>query len=221
MSHSLKSISNSRRQAVIFDFDGTIADSFEYVFDFLKKEAKNDSKFSKTDLDIMRKMSMRQLAVHLGVPLWRQPLTYFKGRRVMREHMEHVQPFAGMVDVIRQLNQEGYILLIASSNSSSNIRQLLRRQGVLSCFRAIQSSAGIAGKSAMIRQFLIRYRLRRNTTWYVGDQIGDIISADRAGVKSLSVMWGFADPESLRSMRPTAIANEPVDIVKIVRTWKS
>jgi len=220
MRRSIVGIDNSRRQAVIFDFDGTIADSFEYVYTFLKQEARNTTQFTEVELDHMRKMSMHQLAVHLGVPFWRLPVTYFRGRRVMRAHMEQVRPFDGMIDTIRQLHQDGYMLLIASSNSGRNIRHLLRQQGVLSCFRAIQSSAGITGKSAMIRQFIIRYRLQRRATWYVGDEIGDILSADRAGVNALSVTWGFADPEQLRALGPTGVAESPEDIIRIVKTWK-
>ena len=220
MPRSAKDNSNNRRQAVIFDFDGTIADSFEYVFNFLREEAGNISSYDDKELIRLRKMSMKQLAIHLGVPFWRLPLTYFKGRKVMREHMEQVEPFEGVINVIRQLNQEGYVLFIASSNSGKNIRQLLRRQGILGCFRTIRSGAGITGKPALIRQLCIRYRLRRSTTWYVGDEVGDIISADRAGVKALPVTWGFADPERLVAMRPDGTASKPSDIIRIVNKWK-
>ncbi|HEY4161331.1 MAG TPA: HAD hydrolase-like protein [Candidatus Saccharimonadales bacterium] len=210
-----------RRQAVIFDFDGTIADSFDYVFDFLKKEAGDTANYPAKQLREFRKMSMKRLALHLGVPVWRMPVLYFKGRRVMRAHMENVEPFSGMVDVIRTLYQDGYLLLIASSNSSHNIRHLLRRQGILSCFRAVRSSAGLTGKPGLIRQLLVRYRLSRQHVWYVGDELGDVTAAARAGVRSLAVGWGFADPEQLKALEPGAFAEKPADIVRIIEnSWK-
>lgn len=210
-----------RRQAVIFDFDGTIADSFEYVFDFLKSEAKNTTVYNMKELQALRKLSMKDLALRLGIPVWRLPLTYFKGRRVMRAHMEHVEPVAGMIDVIRQLHADGYTLFITSSNSGRNIKQLLRREGVLGCFRAIRSGAGFSGKSALIRQLLVRYRLSRKAAWYVGDEAADIRSAERAGVRCMAVSWGFAEPEKLMRMAPAALANKPGDIVRIIeKSWK-
>jgi phosphoglycolate phosphatase len=221
MSKRVRSSQDGRRQAVIFDFDGTIADSFEYVFDFLKKEAGNTTNYSPKELEELRKMSMKDLSLYLGVPVWRLLVTYFRGRRVMRSHMEYVQPYEGMVDVIRQLHQDGVLLFITSANSSHNIRHMLRTQGVLSCFRAIRSSAGITGKPALIRQLLIRYRLPKARTWYVGDEVGDILAADRAGVHSLAVTWGFADPQKLREMRPNGVATVPSDISRITEVlWK-
>jgi len=56
----------------------------------------------------------------------------------------------------------------------------------------------VTGKSAMIRQIIIRFRLRRDTTWYVGDEVGDVLALDRAGVHGLPVSWGFADPIDLK-----------------------
>jgi phosphoglycolate phosphatase len=210
-----------RRQAVIFDFDGTIADSFEYVFKFLKKEAGSFTEHTAEELEQFRRLPMKNLALRLGVPVWRLPVTYFKGRRVMRAHMEHVQPVDGMVEVIRQLHRDGYMLFITSANSGHNIRHLLRHQGILGCFRAIRSSAGITGKPALIGQLVVRYRLRKRMTWYVGDETGDVAAARHVGVLPLAVGWGFADPEKLRATQPEGYARKPAQIVQIVeKQWK-
>ena len=221
MPQRIRKRSSGRRQAVIFDFDGTISDSFEYVFDFLKREAGNATIYKAAELKKLRQMSMKDLALYLGVPLWRLPFVYFKGRRVMRAHMEHVEPFPGMIEVIRTLHQDGYLLCIASSNSGRNIRHLLRKQGIFSCFRTIRSSAGITGKPALIRQILIRYRLSRHKVWYVGDEAADVRSAERVHVRSMAVSWGFADPKNLMKLGPDALATKPSDIVRIIeKSWK-
>jgi len=213
--------SRAVKRAVIFDFDGTIADSFEYVFDFLKVEAKNTREYTTAEKQELRQMSMKRLALHLGVPVWRLAGIYFKGRRVMRAHMEHVQPFPGMDKALRELHEAGFTLFVASANSGHNIRTLLRHQQLQPYFNAVRGGSGFTGKSSLIRQMLVRYRLPRETTWYIGDETGDVVSAAAAGVHSLAVGWGFADPAKLREVGPDAFAEKPSDIVNILSTWKT
>jgi phosphoglycolate phosphatase len=210
-----------RTRAVIFDFDGTISDSFEYVFDFLHKAAGSHREFSAAEKKELRKMSMKRLALHLGVPVWKLVGTYFKGRRVMRAHMEQVKPFPGMVEAIQELHQKGHSLFVVSSNSVHNIRFLLRHYGIEQYFRAVQGGAGYTGKSSLIRRVRLRYRLSKQTTWYVGDETNDVVAATWAGIPCIAVTWGFADPDALREVGPVALAEHPADILKIVEgTWK-
>jgi phosphoglycolate phosphatase len=209
------------KRAVIFDFDGTIADSFDYVFDYMKQEARNTTAFTDTERTAMRQMSMKRLALHLGIPPWRLISLYFKGRRAMRAHMEHVQPFAGMDEVLRQLHADGCQLFVASANSTRNIRLLLKRLGMTEYFTAVRGGSGFTGKAAFIRHILLRYRLPRKQTWYVGDETSDVVAAARAGVPCLAVAWGFADPDKLRTLQPEAFAKRPADIPKLLEAaWK-
>ncbi len=211
----------ARRKAVIFDFDGTIADSFEYVFSFLKTEAGNEREYTVAEKKALRQMSMKRLALHLGIPVWKLPATYFKGRRIMRAHMEHVQPFSGMPEVITALHTAGYELFVASANSGKNIRHLLKNQNLVHYFKAVYGGSGYTGKAALLRRISVRHRLPKHLTWYIGDETSDVVAASAAGLRSLAVTWGFADPTHIRQMEPEAIATKPEDIVRIVKdSWK-
>ena len=211
----------SRRGAVIFDFDGTIADSFDYVFDFLYREAGGSRVYTPDERTKLRQMSMKRLALHLGIAPWRLPYIYFKGRRIMRAHMEHVQPFAGMPAVIKELFEAGYDLFVVSSNSAHNIRRLLRQQSLDHMFTGVRGGAGYTGKRSLIRQLMVRYRLNKGATIYVGDEASDVVASTAAGLRCIAVAWGFADPEKLRLLQPFAIAETPDDILRILGDmWK-
>jgi phosphoglycolate phosphatase len=212
---------NTKRRAVIFDFDGTIADSFPYVFQYLKMEARNTHEYTAEEQDAMRKMSMKRLALHLGVPVWRMVSVYFKGRRYLRAHLDEVQPFKNMSDVIRTLHELGYELYVVSANSRRNVRLLLEREGLIQYFVAAQGNAGFAGKIRILRYLLKRRRLNPKETWYVGDETGDVVAAVAAGMQALAVAWGFADANLLQKVEPHAFAEKPSDIVRIIEgSWK-
>lgn len=205
------------KRAVIFDFDGTLADSFEYVLGFLQSEAKNTQNFSPIEKKELREMSMKRLALHLGIPLWRLLPVYFKGRRVMRAHMKDVRAFPGIAEMLRGLHKEGYMLFVVSANSGKNIRHFLKHYELESYFTGVRGGSGLGGKASLLRQLVVRHRLPKAQTWYVGDETGDMVAAAAAGLKSIAVGWGFANPEKIRALGPTAFAASVGDIPKCIQ----
>ena len=202
--------------AIIFDFDGTIADSFDYVADFLAAEA------GIAPLDDQRKqelrgLSMAAMARYLGYPWWRLPLLLVKGRRKMNGVIKDLEPFDGMVSVIRQLHGDGHRLFIVSSNSARNIRGFLRFHELQSCFSHISGSIGLFSKAAALRGLLKRYRLKRLDTTYVGDELRDIQAAQSIKLPMIAVVWGFARQIDLEAKKPTALAHNPPELMRILK----
>jgi phosphoglycolate phosphatase len=198
---------------LIFDFDGTIADSFDYVFDYLSKAAKKTN-ISAREADTYRGLSMRDIALKLDIPLWRLPFVYFKGRRKMRAHMESVKAFDGMIEVVKRLKKDHNNLYIISSNSRKNIRSFLKRYQINDCFRSVWSGAGILGKIKMIRHLRRRFRIK-DDLWYVGDETVDVASAKMAGAKVIAVTWGFASLDALKQLEPDKIVSTPKQLLNI------
>src|SRR5258708_5172832 len=95
--------------AIIFDMDGTIADSFDYVSGFLAEEA-GLAPLSAEQKQALRGLSMAGMARRLGHHWWSAPRLFFKGRRRMPQAINHLKPFEGMPEVIRKLHQEGHEL---------------------------------------------------------------------------------------------------------------
>lgn len=204
---------------IIFDFDGTIVDSFDYVLGFLSKEAGRKKPVGK-EAEKFRNMSMKDMALELGIPFWRLPFLYFKGRRVMRQHMDNLRAFVGMTELIETLTDNGHKLYIVSSNSGRNIRRFLIKKSLSQHFYAVKGGAGIFGKDNIIKQIIRRYKVT-GEVFYVGDETTDIRAAKAAGVKSVAVTWGFADKAELASKEPDFLAMTPDDILKISKSSRS
>jgi phosphoglycolate phosphatase len=201
--------------AIIFDFDGTIADSFDVVLDFLLKRAgKNPASLTPEQRTALRGLSMMDLALRVGIPKWRLLGTYFAGKRYFLKHLTKVPPVTGMPEMLRTLHQEQYRLLIISSNSRRNINRFLIERGLSGYFTAVYGNAGWFGKASSLKKAIKRYELDASKTVYVGDEERDITAAHKAGMASVAVNWGFAAEQSLLAHTPTFLVRNISELQK-------
>lgn len=201
--------------AIIFDFDGTIANSFDYVADFLAHEAGIDELTEEQRAEL-RQMSMRGMVRHLRYPTWKLPVLYFKGRRVMSRHIKNIEPFEGIPEVIRKLHAEGHELFIVTSNSLRNVHEFLRHHDLHTYFLKVVASVSVFGKAGALRSLLKEQKLSIENSVYVGDELRDIQAAESIKLKVVAVTWGFARVVDLEAAKPLAIIDKPEDLIKIL-----
>ncbi|MDB5169574.1 MAG: gph 1 [Candidatus Saccharibacteria bacterium] len=203
-------------KTVILDFDGTVADSFDFVFDFLVKEAGHEPIHTPGIRDSYRQLSMIGIARRLGIPWLRLPLLLMSGRREMASRMLHVKPVEGMLDVIEQLHGHGYQLMILSTNSATTIRKFLDQYKIEDYFEKVVGNVGIFGKAPALRRLTKSYRLSSTDCIYVGDEVRDIEASSAAGMRSIGVTWGFADERFLRLANPYKVVTTPGNLIAVI-----
>jgi phosphoglycolate phosphatase len=200
---------------IIFDFDGTIADSRDYFVNFIAKEA-NKFPLSEKELQGLHGLPLVTIARRLGHHWWQMPNLYFKGRKKMDAIIPDLKPFRGMIDVVDKLHAEGHELFIVSSNSVKNIRRFLKRHHIYEHFLEIYGGAEVFGKSRTIRQLLKRNNLTTKESILIGDELRDVQAAQSLGMRVVAVTWGFASKTIIEEAKPTAIAYSPADIIRIL-----
>jgi phosphoglycolate phosphatase len=203
--------------AIIFDMDGTIADSFDYVSDFLVAQAKL-APLNDEQKRALRGLSMRDMAHKLGYHWWNAPKLFIRGRQRMKRSIQtkNLQSFSGMPEVIRKLHGEGHELFILSTNSLRNVHHFLDDQKIHKYFLEIYAGVGVFSKAPGLRQLLKEQRLRAEDAVYVCDELRDIEAAQSVGVRTVAVTWGFARRGKLVAMRPTALADTPAELMRIL-----
>lgn len=205
---------------VILDFDGTLADSFDHIVDFLQTQThRQATELTLDEKQALKGLSMRDVALRIGIPVWRLPFVYFYGRAMLKQRMGSTPVFSGMAEALQALHAEGYRLYIVSSNSRRNIVRFLTEHGLSSYFVRIYGSAGWFGKGYTLRQVLKKQHLVAATTVYVGDESRDIVGAHLAGMPAVAVTWGFGTEEQLLAHKPMLVARTPHELQKALIAW--
>ncbi len=202
-------------KSLIFDFDGTLADSFPLVVDIFHELTDENYDKSSQKMQDMRGHSTVEVAQKLKVPWWRLPFVVARGRKLMHERMQGVAPFLEMGPVIYQLHRNGYRLFIISTNSVKNIEALLDGHDLRQFFEDIEGDVAMFGKAKAIRRIMQEHDLEPEDCTYIGDEERDILAARQAGVQAAAVGWGYGIEQVLQAAKPDAIAHAPEDLLKI------
>lgn len=202
--------------AVIFDFDGTIADSFDVIVDIFEHVTNRPEKLSEKEMAELRGYPLETIASKLKLPWWRIPLLLFRGRQLMSRRVDEIPMFDGMGKVIHELHAEGHELFIVSSNSRRNVKKFLKQHHLYKYFVEVRGNAGLIGKTRILKRLVKGNSLHIKDCVYIGDETRDILATKVINMRIISVSWGFANAEFLRSMHPTAMAHKPQDIVAIL-----
>ncbi|HVW23653.1 MAG TPA: HAD-IA family hydrolase [Candidatus Saccharimonadales bacterium] len=200
--------------AIIFDFDGTIADSFPYVTAYLARQA-NIELTSERQAEL-HGLSMAAIARSLGIAWWRLPRIFVSGRRAMEQSMQDLKPIEGMADVLRKLHAEGHELFILSTNTVRNVHKFLHHHDLHELFLEIYGGVGIFGKSPALRRLLREQSFDRNQGVYVGDELRDVEAAQAINLPVIAVTWGFARTSDLADREPDGLAETPEQLLKLL-----
>lgn len=206
---------------IIFDFDGTIADTYQVVIKIVNSLS---GEFGYQPLDdktqkLLRNLSSKEIIKKSGISLFKLP---FLAKRVQLElgnYIQDIDSFEGIADVLRSLKQQNYHLGIVTSNVQENVEIFLKRQNLSGVFDFVFASTTIFGKHRIINRAVKNLQLSKKNVVYVGDETRDIRSARKSGVGIISVDWGFHSSQLLNQHYPDALATAPSDILDAIEVW--
>lgn len=204
---------------VLFDFDGTIADTHGVFVKILNRLAAEFgyAPASPEKVAQMQGLTAQELIRQSGISMFKIPLLLRRLKRELHQEMNQVNAIAGMDDAIRQLHAEGYKLGIVTSNWVENVRLFLELQALTDYFTWTYSSSTLFGKHRMLKRFIKQSHLNPQQLIYVGDESRDIEAAQASGIRMISVAWGFNAPELLAAYGPTALITNAQELVPTVQ----
>ena len=206
-----------RPKLLIFDFDGTIADTLDAGVTILNKLAVEFGfrPLHPKDLERVRDMRTRQLMKFLGIPARKMSRIARRGSEELYACIHSIQPLPGMPEALRELQTLGFALGIITSNTEVNVQIFLRSHG-LELFDFVRCSSKLLGKARMIRSVIRRQHVRAADILFVGDETRDIEAAKKAGIRIAAVTWGYNSRRSLEAMKPDFVFESPKELVAML-----
>jgi phosphoglycolate phosphatase len=202
-------------KTLIFDFDGTLGDSFELVLE-IAYELTGLEPLSEEEIARLRHMPIMKAVREVGIPLRHAPRLVLHGRQMMQARMSEVHAFAGVPEAIKHLHQAGHHMLIVSSNSEQNVRAFLRANELESYFDGVYGGVGLLNKAKALKKVLRQNKLKAEDCFYIGDEVRDILAAQKVHLQPISVAWGYQAAQALEVHRPFALITTPGRLVELL-----
>lgn len=202
---------------LIFDFDGTLVDSFHTVintFNLLADEF-HFRKIDSHEIEAMRDLTSRELIKFLNIPIYKIPRIIRKARKELHHDIPLLPTFANLSSVLHTLHHSNISLGILTSNSEENVIDWLNTQHLKHLFKFIHVESHYFGKKRVLKKIITSNNIQESNVFYIGDETRDIDAAKACHINSIAVTWGFNSEKILSKHQPHFIARKPEDLLSI------
>lgn len=205
-------------KVIIFDFDGTIADTFDAIVRITNRLSTEFGykPASAEDVVKFRELTPKEIIKQSGISIFKLPFILKKVKGDLNSEIESVAPVSGIKEVLLDLKNKGYNLGIITSNSKANVNIFLQCHGLKDVFSFIGSGTTIFGKNKIINKFLMHENINLKQAIYVGDEARDIDAAKRSNIKVIAVSWGFNSKEVLARQHPDFLIHHPQELIEVI-----
>lgn len=202
---------------LLFDFDGTIADSLPQVISTYNKFASenNYKLLNSAMITELRTKSILEVIRYLGIPRLSLPFFIRKVANGVRSDIDKILPFEGIQKSLLQHYKRGYTLGIVTSNTKATVTEFLDKHD-LHFFELLYTGSAVFGKSRIFNRTMREMKLHPEQVIYIGDEIRDIEAAHKSNMKMIGVAWGYNTAQSLKEHGCDYFVNKPEEIFPLV-----
>lgn len=208
-------------KAVIFDFDGVIADSRKTIYLIYREICREmGKKFYDSLAEFTQNLdgNYRDLYLKLGI----SENDFERANEAYKKHYlrfeKDIRPFGEIGGVLATLKKRGLKIGIASNTHGFIITRLLKRFGFDKYIDVIAGGKDMNKLKPDPEQILVameKLGVKRSETAFVGDMEVDMLAGKSANVaKVIAVTYGYHPKARLEKFGPDAIVTSPQDILE-------
>ena len=205
-------------RGVIFDFDGTLIDSYEAIAGSLNEVC---SAFSRPPLGLEEVRGMVGHGLEQLIEKAVGPEKVEEGVRLFRHSYatsceSQTQLLPRVKETLEELERRGYEMAIATNKPSNFARIILKSLEIEHLFAEVLGPNDVDKPKPdpeMLELIMMRIGLGPEEVVYIGDMILDIQVARRAGVSVFALPTGSASREALLEGRPDRLLKRFSDLL--------
>lgn len=200
---------------VIFDFDGTLANTFPFVLSIMDQVIDKFSlkKIDQDEIEMLRGLDARKVMKYMGVPLWKVPRIGKHALSLLAQEIHRLSLFEGVDLLLQTLADNDIKIAIVTSNSAENVRRILGPQNA-ALVHYYECGVQLFGKQAKLKKVLKQSGTQPAEAICIGDEIRDIQAAQKAQIPFGAVAWGFTRLEALMAHEPDEVFSSVGEIVE-------
>lgn len=186
---------------IMFDLDGTILDTIEDVKNNINLTMTEFGHATHTREEVCSYINdgamllIKRALLENGADDEYVKKVLSRYLEIYEEHVaDFTKPYDGVLELMRKLKSEGYILCVVSNKPSGQVKLLTEKFFDKDAFSYISGTGiGIPSKPAKecIEKPLEKLGISKDKVLYVGDSHVDAKTAKNAEVKCAGVTWGF------------------------------
>jgi phosphoglycolate phosphatase len=209
-------MSSSAVRLAIFDFDGTLADSFPWFTSVLNDVARRHG-FREADwseAEMLRSLNTRELLREMRVPLWKIPAIARDLRARKLAASDTIAMFPGAHEALVALQSRGVMLAMVSSDGEESVRRTLPAE-TAALFSHSRFGASLFGKAGKLRDVVRASGIPPQDAIYVGDETRDGQAARKAGLRFGAATYGYSNHIALMKLDPDVVLGCVADVALI------
>jgi phosphoglycolate phosphatase len=212
----------------IFDCDGTLVDSGATIYAALKASMEQNG-YEVPPVSVSRRViglslteSMAALLPQASAEQQRQLAEdyrrAFMGLRTAGQVDEPL--FDGVLELLDALEADRWLLAVATGKSDRGLKHCLEQHDIHARFVSLQTADRHPSKPhpSMVEKAIADAGAAPQTTIVVGDTSFDMAMAVAAGAVGVGAAWGYHEAEGLIEAGAVAVAEQPLDVLDIVRS---
>ncbi|MDI6778456.1 MAG: HAD family hydrolase [Patescibacteria group bacterium] len=201
-------------KAIIFDFDGVIADTFRMSLDILAERKRIIPE------KIYRDFHEGNVYESTVLSFTREETRYFWASYHEKISKEHLFPIEKQIIKLAKKHK----LFIISSSREKVIDKFLYLTRIAKCFDKILGEKTHKSKVEKFKIIFKKYALKPEECIFVTDTLEDLREAKKVGVSTIAVTWGYHGKSRLKKGSPNAMIHdfrELIGAVEKLRKFKT